>query len=111
MNLKDLVAIDVHTHAWKSALQVGDSLTESQQAMGNYFRYAPQHQTVPEMAEMYRKLKMAFVVFTVDGERAPAARSPTRRSPSSQRRTATSPSLSPASTRRAASWACARRGA
>ena len=69
MNLKDLVAIDVHTHAWKSALQVGDSLTGSQQAMGNYFRYAPQHQTVPEMAEMYRKLKMAFVVFTVDGEK------------------------------------------
>ena len=69
MNLKDLVAIDVHTHAWKSALAVGDSPTESQQAMGNYFRYVPQHQTVPEMAEMYRKLKMAFVVFTVDGEK------------------------------------------
>jgi predicted TIM-barrel fold metal-dependent hydrolase len=69
MNLKDLVAIDVHTHAWKSALAVGDDLTESQQAMGNYFRYVPQHQTVPEMAEMYRKLKMAFVVFTVDGEK------------------------------------------
>jgi len=69
MNLKDLVAIDVHTHAWKSALQVGDTPTESQQAMGNYFRYVPQHQTVPEMAEMYRKLKMAFVVFTVDGEK------------------------------------------
>jgi predicted TIM-barrel fold metal-dependent hydrolase len=69
MNLKDLVAIDVHTHAWKSALAVGDTPTESQKAMGNYFRYAPQHQTVPEMAEMYRKLKMAFVVFTVDGEK------------------------------------------
>jgi predicted TIM-barrel fold metal-dependent hydrolase len=69
MNLEDLVAIDVHTHAWKSALAVGDELTASQQAMGNYFRYAPQHQTVPEMAEMYRKLKMAFVVFTVDGEK------------------------------------------
>jgi uncharacterized protein len=69
MNLKDLVAIDVHTHAWKSALRVGDQPTESQQAMGNYFRYVPQHQTVPEMAEMYRKLKMAFVVFTVDGEK------------------------------------------
>jgi predicted TIM-barrel fold metal-dependent hydrolase len=69
MNLKDLVAIDVHTHAWKSALQVDDALTESQEAMGRYFRYQPQHQTVPEMAGMYRKLKMAFVVFTVDGEK------------------------------------------
>jgi predicted TIM-barrel fold metal-dependent hydrolase len=67
MNVEELVAIDVHTHAWKSALQVDDASTESQQAMGRYFRYQPQHQTVPEMAEMYRKLKMAFVVFTVDG--------------------------------------------
>ena len=66
MNLKDLVAIDVHTHAWKSALAVDDAPTESQEAMGRYFRYQPQHSTVPEMAEMYRKLRMAFVVFTVD---------------------------------------------
>ena len=69
LDLDSLVAIDVHTHAWKSALAVGDTPTESQKAMGNYFRYAPQHQTVPEMAEMYRKLKMGFVVFTVDGEK------------------------------------------
>jgi predicted TIM-barrel fold metal-dependent hydrolase len=69
MNIKDLVAIDVHTHAWKSALQLDDKLTASQEAMGRYFRYQPQHQTVPEMAEMYRKLRMAFVVFTVDGEK------------------------------------------
>ena len=67
MDLKSLVAIDVHTHAWKSALRVDDAPTESQAAMGRYFRYQPQHQTVPEMAAMYRKLKMAFVVFTVDG--------------------------------------------
>jgi predicted TIM-barrel fold metal-dependent hydrolase len=71
MKLQDLVAIDVHTHAWKSALQVDDAPTESQQAMGRYFRYQPQHQTVPEMAEMYRKLKMAFVVFAVDSPREP----------------------------------------
>ncbi len=66
MKLDELVAIDVHTHAWKSALAVSEKLTESQEAMGRYFRYEAQHQTVPEMAEMYRKLKMAFVVFTVD---------------------------------------------
>jgi predicted TIM-barrel fold metal-dependent hydrolase len=69
MNLNELVAIDVHTHAWRSALQVDDAPTDSQEAMGRYFRYQPQHQTVPEMARMYRKLKMAFVVFTVDGEK------------------------------------------
>jgi predicted TIM-barrel fold metal-dependent hydrolase len=69
MKLDSLVAIDVHTHAWKSALAVEDAPTESQEAMGRYFRYQPQHSTVPEMAEMYRKLKMAFVVFTVDSMR------------------------------------------
>ncbi|HZO00347.1 MAG TPA: amidohydrolase family protein [Burkholderiales bacterium] len=71
MNVKDLLAIDVHTHAWKSALAVDDKLTASQEAMGRYFRYQPQHQTVTEMAQMYRKLKMGFVVFTVDSPREP----------------------------------------
>ena len=71
MDLKNLVAIDIHTHAWKSALQVDDKPTEQQQAMGRYFRYQPQHQTVPEMAAMYRKLKMGFVVFTVDSPKEP----------------------------------------
>src|SRR5262249_61425863 len=70
MNLDNLVAIDVHPHAWKSALQVDDAPNETQAAMGRYFRYQPQHQTVPEMADMYRRLKMAFVVFTVDGEKS-----------------------------------------
>ncbi len=70
MDLKNLLAIDIHTHAWKSALRVDDAPTEKQEAMGRYFRYQPQHQTVPEMAELYRKLKMAFVVFTVDGEKS-----------------------------------------
>jgi uncharacterized protein len=71
MNLDPLVAIDVHTHAWKSALAVGDALNERQEAMGRYFRYQAQHTTVPEMAQMYRKLKMAFVVFTVDAPKEP----------------------------------------
>jgi predicted TIM-barrel fold metal-dependent hydrolase len=71
VDLKNLVAIDVHTHAWKSALQVDEGLNASQEAMGRYFRYTPQHATVPEMAEYYRKLKMAFVVFTVDSELMP----------------------------------------
>jgi predicted TIM-barrel fold metal-dependent hydrolase len=74
IQLDNLVAIDVHTHAWRSALRVDDAPTESQEAMGRYFRYAPQHQTVPEMAAMYRRLKMAFVVFTVDGEKGASRR-------------------------------------
>lgn len=74
MNLENLVAIDIHTHAWKSAFAVDDAPTESQEAMGRYFRYQPQHTTVPEMAEYYRRLKMAFVVFTVDGEKGASRR-------------------------------------
>jgi predicted TIM-barrel fold metal-dependent hydrolase len=69
MNLENLAAIDMHTHAWKSALQPDDAPSDSQEAMGRYFRYQPEHQTVPQMADMYRRLKMAFVVFTVDGEK------------------------------------------
>jgi hypothetical protein len=69
IDLEKIVAIDVHTHAWKSALAVEEAPTESQEAMGRYFRYQPQHSTVPEMAEIYRKLRMAFVVFTVDSVR------------------------------------------
>ena len=71
MNVKDLVAIDVHTHAWRSALAASEPPTAQQEAMGRYFRYQPQHQTVPEMAAMYRKLKMGFVVFTVDSPKEP----------------------------------------
>ena len=70
MDLEKLVAIDIHTHAWKSALQPADDVPDEQkQAMGRYFRYQPQHSTVPEMAAYYRRLKMAFVVFTVDNAR------------------------------------------
>src|SRR6185369_8246863 len=71
MDLEKLVAIDVHTHAWKSALALNEAPSAQQEAMGRYFRYQPQHQTVPEMAAMYRKLKMAFVVFTVDAPKEP----------------------------------------
>ena len=67
MDLETLVAIDIHTHAWKSALQPADDVPDEQkEAMGRYFRYQPQHSTVPEMAAYYRRLKMAFVVFAVD---------------------------------------------
>ena len=72
MKIKDLLAIDVHTHAWRSAFAPPDEAAkEHESAMGRYFKYVPQHTTVPEMAEYYRKLKMAFVVFTVDSKARP----------------------------------------
>jgi uncharacterized protein len=69
MKLDELVAIDIHTHAEKSAwLPPDEAEQEIEEAKGRYFKYVPQHRTIPEMAEYYRKLKMAFVVFPVDSE-------------------------------------------
>jgi predicted TIM-barrel fold metal-dependent hydrolase len=70
MNLSDLVAIDIHTHAETSTRLAPDAASkESLEARGRYFRYAVQHPTIAQMAAYYRERKMAFVVFTVDHER------------------------------------------
>jgi predicted TIM-barrel fold metal-dependent hydrolase len=69
MDLANIVAIDIHTHVWRSASRPPDETElEHEKSMARYFRHAPPHATVPEMAEYYRKLKMAFVVFSVDAE-------------------------------------------
>ncbi|HUN67431.1 MAG TPA: amidohydrolase family protein [Burkholderiales bacterium] len=70
MNLAELVAIDIHTHAETSTRLAPDAAAkESLEARGRYFRYAVQHPTIAQMAAYYRERKMAFVVFTVDHER------------------------------------------
>ena len=70
MNVDELVAIDIHTHAEKSVRMLpDDEAKEGLEARGRYFRYAPQHQTIDQMAAYYRERKMGFVVFTVDSER------------------------------------------
>ncbi len=70
MNLDELVAIDVHTHAEVSTRMVADDADrEALEARGRYFRYKVQHPTIAQMAAYYRARKMAFVVFTVDHER------------------------------------------
>jgi predicted TIM-barrel fold metal-dependent hydrolase len=69
MNLKDLVAIDIHTHAEKSAWMPPDEQArEMDEAKGRYFKYAVTHPTIDEMAAYYRERKIAFVVFPVDSE-------------------------------------------
>ena len=70
MNLSELVAIDIHTHAETSTRLAPDAVAkEALEARGRYFRYAVQHPTIAQMAAYYRERKMAFVVFTVDHER------------------------------------------
>ena len=68
MNVKDLIAIDVHTHAEVSCRQEPD---EAQQpyddAASKYFK-ADKRKTIPETIAYYRERKIGFVMFTVDSE-------------------------------------------
>ena len=70
MNVGELVAIDIHTHAETSTRILPDAAErEMEEARGRYFRYQAKHPTIAQMAEYYRARKMAFVVFSVDAER------------------------------------------
>lgn len=70
MNLDNLVAIDVHTHAEVSAKGQGSLSEELDAAAGQYFKAEHRRPTLPEIAAYYRQRKMACVVFTVDAEAA-----------------------------------------
>jgi predicted TIM-barrel fold metal-dependent hydrolase len=70
MNVDDLVAIDVHTHAEISesgALSLPEDLMA---ASAKYFRAGHRTPTVTQIAAYYRERRMAAVVFTVDAESA-----------------------------------------
>lgn len=71
MNVKDLVAIDVHVHA---EVSTRDALDEEKKAFDRaakkYFKEQGDKPTISETAEYYRERRMACVIFTVDGERA-----------------------------------------
>ena len=69
MNIADLVAIDVHTHAERNAGEPQDPVTEEVlAAAGRYFGGSPPQPTAQEVADYYRERRMAAVVFTVDDE-------------------------------------------
>ncbi|MBZ4019274.1 amidohydrolase family protein [Streptomyces purpurogeneiscleroticus] len=71
MNMDELVAIDVHTHAEvssKGRASLDDELADASSA---YFKIEGSRKpTLPEIAAYYRERKMAAVVFTVDAESA-----------------------------------------
>lgn len=70
MNVDELVAIDVHTHAEVPNRALPDEVAQAMdEAKGRYFRYQVKHRTVAQMAAWYRERRMGFVVFTVDSER------------------------------------------
>jgi len=69
INVDQLVAIDMHTHAEVSA-SGGTALSgELDQAAQQYFGTA-QRPTLPQIAAYYRERNLAAVVFTVDAEAA-----------------------------------------
>ncbi|HEY8519105.1 MAG TPA: amidohydrolase family protein [Gammaproteobacteria bacterium] len=70
INVDELVAIDVHTHA-EVSLRDPQPLSVFQCAAQKYFKHSGDgYPTIPQMAEYYRERKIACVVFSVDGERA-----------------------------------------
>lgn len=70
MNVDELVAIDIHTHAEVPNRALPDDVAQAvDEAKGRYFRYQVKHRTVAQMAAWYRERRMGFVVFTVDSER------------------------------------------
>ncbi|MFE0172139.1 amidohydrolase family protein [Streptomyces sp. NPDC059002] len=71
MDLDQLVAIDVHTHAEVSAKGTASLSAELDSASSAYFKVEGDRKpTLPEIAAYYRERNMAAVVFTVDAESA-----------------------------------------
>jgi len=75
MNVDELVAIDVHTHAEVSLRDPPDELAKQfEEAAEHHFNQKMKRPTMPEAAEYYRQRKIACIVFTVDSERATGRR-------------------------------------
>lgn len=71
MNLQDIVAIDVHTHAMVSQRNPPDPVAIAfDEAMAKYFKQTMPKPTIAETAAYYRERKMLAVIFMVDTERA-----------------------------------------
>ncbi len=68
MNVDDLAAIDVHTHAEISETGQGSLNAELEAASRAYFKAQGRPPTLPEIAAYYRERRMACVVFSVDAE-------------------------------------------
>jgi hypothetical protein len=69
LDLDEILAIDVHTHAEASAHQPQDPVTgELLAAAAKYFGGDPAQPTAQAVADYYRARKMAAVIFTVDDE-------------------------------------------
>jgi uncharacterized protein len=69
IDVDQLVALDVHTHAERSETQPPDPVTgEVLAAAARYFGGSPPQPSAQEVADYYRERNMAAVIFTVDDE-------------------------------------------
>jgi uncharacterized protein len=70
VNIEELVAIDVHTHAEEPCgTHPDDGYDELQAAMAVYFNQPNNRPTIEETASYYRERKIGAVIFPVDAER------------------------------------------
>ena len=70
MNVKELVAIDIHTHAEEPCgTHPDDGYDDLQAAMAVYFNQPNNRPTIEETASYYRERKIGAVIFPVDAER------------------------------------------
>ena len=68
MNVEELVAIDVHTHAEVSCRQPTDAFWQPyEDASAKYFK-SGRRPTIAETIEHYRAARIGLVMFTVDSE-------------------------------------------
>jgi uncharacterized protein len=68
MNVNDLIAIDVHTHAEVSCRQPTDANWQPFEEAANKYFKAGKRPTIAETIAYYRERKIGFVMFTVDSE-------------------------------------------
>ena len=70
MNVKELIAIDIHTHAEEPCgTHPDDGYDDLQTAMAVYFNQPNNRPTIEETASYYRERKIGAVIFPVDAER------------------------------------------
>ncbi len=69
LDLNNLVAIDIHTHAdGPCGSEAWEDAQELQAGMEAYFKQKFENTPIPEIAEYYRKRRIAVVIFHVDSE-------------------------------------------
>jgi uncharacterized protein len=68
MNISELVAIDVHTHAEVSCRQPTDEVWQAYQDAASVYFKVSKRPTIEETISYYRERKIGLVMFTVDSE-------------------------------------------